>query len=169
MALYSSMAAKRTMQLRDGRVLSYCLIGHKLEQQQHIDANSTSSSLAKVPIPAISPAARQPIRPTANAAPAATVVYHHGWPSSAAEAGVWHTAASELAVQMVAVDRPGIGGSTFDPKGEHGRVGCHSMALFTRLFPANARLLPTWPITWPALAGSHIRQCDHGLPLQAAS
>jgi pimeloyl-ACP methyl ester carboxylesterase len=118
MALYSSMASKKTMQLRDGRVLSYCLVGHDLQQQQHIDANSSSSSLAKVPTPTVSPAALQPIKPAATVTPVATVVYHHGWPSSAAEAGVWHTAASELAVQMVAVDRPGIGGSTFDPKGE---------------------------------------------------
>lgn len=47
----------------------------------------------------------------------ATVVYHLGWPSSAAEAGAWQQAAAKRGVQVFAVDRPGVAGSSFDPQG----------------------------------------------------
>ena len=48
----------------------------------------------------------------------ATVVYHHGWPSSGAEAKAWHTAANAQHMQIIAVDRPGIAESTFYPQGK---------------------------------------------------
>jgi len=48
---------------------------------------------------------------------AATVIYHHGWPSSSAESAAWHEPALQQGIQLVAVDRPGINASTFNPTG----------------------------------------------------
>lgn len=49
--------------------------------------------------------------------PKHTIVYYHGWPSSRLEGLVWHEAASDLGLRFVAVDRPGIGASSYSPKG----------------------------------------------------
>lgn len=53
-------------------------------------------------------------------ATAKNIIYHHGWPSSAAEGAIWSEAAAAHGICLIAVDRPGIGGSTYNPKGEHG-------------------------------------------------
>ncbi|GAM85463.1 hypothetical protein ANO11243_034700 [Dothideomycetidae sp. 11243] len=45
----------------------------------------------------------------------ATLLYLHGMPSSAAEAGLWHSTACSLQIRLVATDRPGLGGSTGRP------------------------------------------------------
>lgn len=46
------------------------------------------------------------------------VIYHHGWPSSCIEGAAWSDAAAEEGMCMVAVDRPGYGGSTFNQNGD---------------------------------------------------
>ncbi|WIA12248.1 hypothetical protein OEZ85_012313 [Tetradesmus obliquus] len=48
---------------------------------------------------------------------AKNIIYHHGWPSSAAEGAIWGEAAAAHGICLIAVDRPGIGGSTYNPKG----------------------------------------------------
>jgi pimeloyl-ACP methyl ester carboxylesterase len=45
----------------------------------------------------------------------ATLIYHHGWPSSAQEAIVCAEAAARQGLALVAFDRPGIGGSSYHP------------------------------------------------------
>lgn len=50
-------------------------------------------------------------------ATAKNIIYHHGWPSSAAEGAIWSEAAAAHGICLIAVDRPGIGGSTYNPKG----------------------------------------------------
>jgi pimeloyl-ACP methyl ester carboxylesterase len=42
-----------------------------------------------------------------------TVIYHHGWPSSCSEGMIWSEEATKMDISLIAVDRPGIGGSTF--------------------------------------------------------
>lgn len=46
-----------------------------------------------------------------------TIFYFHGSLSSSLEAALWHTAAIFMSIRLVAVDRPGIGESTFSPSG----------------------------------------------------
>lgn len=45
------------------------------------------------------------------------VLYYHGWPSSAAEGAIWTDAAAAHGIFLIAVDRPGIGSSTYNPNG----------------------------------------------------
>jgi pimeloyl-ACP methyl ester carboxylesterase len=41
------------------------------------------------------------------------IFYHHGCPTSGVECALWHEAALSLDIRLIAVDRPGIGISTF--------------------------------------------------------
>jgi len=43
------------------------------------------------------------------------VFYFHGYPGSRLEAGIMHSYAEESGISVVAIDRPGFGGSAFDP------------------------------------------------------
>jgi pimeloyl-ACP methyl ester carboxylesterase len=44
------------------------------------------------------------------------IIYFHGWPSSRLEAGALHNVCSEMAVRLIAPDRPGLGRSDFLPR-----------------------------------------------------
>ena len=46
----------------------------------------------------------------------APVLYFHGCPSSCLEAALWHEAAARAGARLVAVDRPGLGRSTAQPR-----------------------------------------------------
>jgi pimeloyl-ACP methyl ester carboxylesterase len=64
-----------------------------------------------------------------RAAARATLVYHHGWPSSAQEAIVCADAAARQGLAVVAFDRPGIGGSSYHPGAtREGGGGCRAQA-----------------------------------------
>jgi pimeloyl-ACP methyl ester carboxylesterase len=58
---------------------------------------------------------------TAIGAPAhaaqSTMIYHHGWPSSAQEALVCADTAAAHGLRIIAFDRPGIGSSSYTPGG----------------------------------------------------
>lgn len=41
------------------------------------------------------------------------IIYHHGWPSCRLEALPLHDVAANLSWRVLAVDRPGVGGSTY--------------------------------------------------------
>jgi pimeloyl-ACP methyl ester carboxylesterase len=43
------------------------------------------------------------------------LLYHHGWPSCSLEAALLHTAAEELGLAIVALDRPGVEDSSMYP------------------------------------------------------
>jgi len=43
------------------------------------------------------------------------VIFAHGWPCSGSQALPWHAVAEELGLRIIAPDRPGIGGSHFEP------------------------------------------------------
>lgn len=54
--------------------------------------------------------------PPASSSGAPALIYHHGWPSSAAEAeAVCGAAAGRLGLHVIAFDRPGVGGSSWHP------------------------------------------------------
>lgn len=95
------MAQQSVVKLRDGRLLSYRLAGCPVKSTQ-IDKLAISDGPSQV----LKAWESKPI-----------VVYHHGWPSSAAEVLAWDQPAAEQGVQMVALDRPGVGFSTFNPSG----------------------------------------------------
>ncbi len=44
------------------------------------------------------------------------VFYHHGWPSSRLQAALAHSLAKERGLRLIAMDRPGMGRSTFEPR-----------------------------------------------------
>ncbi|KAI8462362.1 MAG: Alpha/Beta hydrolase protein [Monoraphidium minutum] len=90
MARPSAAPAPRraSLTLRDGRRLSYLLLG---------PGGARGAGRA----PAGAPAA---------------ALHHHGWPSSSAEAAAAAgAAAAALGLRVAAFDRPGVGGSSFDP------------------------------------------------------
>ncbi len=43
------------------------------------------------------------------------ILYNHGWPSSRFEAMIWDEFGKKCNGRIIAIDRPGMGGSTFDP------------------------------------------------------
>jgi pimeloyl-ACP methyl ester carboxylesterase len=45
--------------------------------------------------------------------PAHVILYHHGWPSSRLEGVYWEDAVQTQQMRLIAVDRPGIGKSSF--------------------------------------------------------
>ena len=45
--------------------------------------------------------------------PTHVILYHHGWPSSRLEGVYWEDAAQTQQMRLIAVDRPGIGKSSF--------------------------------------------------------
>ncbi|KAJ5443944.1 uncharacterized protein N7458_007816 [Penicillium daleae] len=47
---------------------------------------------------------------------ATTILSFHGWPGSRLESAIFHSAASELDVRIIGIDRPGIGLSSPQPK-----------------------------------------------------
>ncbi|KAF4869195.1 hypothetical protein CGCSCA1_v011669 [Colletotrichum siamense] len=81
-------ADTRTVTLSDGRVLTFGLYG------------AGSRDLP----PTAPPSPNQP-----------TIFYFHGFPSSHDEAFIFHEAACKHGVQLIALDRPGHAGSTFQP------------------------------------------------------
>lgn len=100
------MGHHSVVKLRDGRSLSYRLAGYPAELLEGFDLSSSV------------PSALQQPQQSPQVPPKATVLYHHGWPSSAAEVVAWDKPAAAQGVQVVAVDRPGVGFSTFNPSGK---------------------------------------------------
>jgi pimeloyl-ACP methyl ester carboxylesterase len=95
------MAPQAVVKLRDGRLLSYRLAGYPVKSTR-----TENTMNADAPPPGSKAWGSKP-----------TVVYHHGWPSSAAEVLAWDKPPAEQGVHMVAVDRPGVGFSTINPDG----------------------------------------------------
>jgi hypothetical protein len=96
---YTHMALQNVVQLRDGRLLSYRLAGYPVKSTLTGKSTVTDASSQVLEAWGSKP----------------TVVYHHGWPSSSAEVLAWDKPAAAQGVHMVAVDKPGVGFSTFNP------------------------------------------------------
>lgn len=98
------------LKLRDGRTLGYTILGAA-------SPAAAASPPAQAP-PSQHAASVSAVASTAAANPTAastTLIYHHGWPSSAQEASFTAAAAADLGIQVVAFDRPGVGGSSYHP------------------------------------------------------
>ncbi|GAB4820185.1 hypothetical protein N2152v2_007231 [Parachlorella kessleri] len=46
-----------------------------------------------------------------------TLLYFHGWPSSRLEPAIMHSEALKQGIRIIAIDRPGAGHSTYNPRG----------------------------------------------------
>lgn len=88
-------AETRTFHLPDGRTLSFAVFGAGAET---FNNNTTTPS---------SPTQQ------GHSCPTAVLFYFHGFPSSHEEAAIFHRAARRHAVQLLALDRPGHAGSSF--------------------------------------------------------
>ncbi|KAK1676610.1 Alpha/Beta hydrolase protein [Colletotrichum godetiae] len=89
-------AETRTLQLPDSRTLSFAVFGAGAETFTTTNPSPTHQT-------------QRPPRP------AAVLFYFHGFPSSHEEASIFHQAARRHGVQIIALDRPGHAGSSFQP------------------------------------------------------
>lgn len=96
--------------LRDGRQLAYSYFGVPRQ------GGSASSAAGRSPADGAATAATD-VAPATQLPPAPkrTVLYFHGFASSRLEAGLLHGDAEYHSLSVVALDRPGAGGSTFNP------------------------------------------------------
>ena len=62
-----------------------------------------------------------------------TVLYFHGFPSSRLEAGLLHKDAVHHRLRLLAVDRPGAGGSTLNPSQVRSSLRLHSTQTACRI------------------------------------
>ncbi|KAI3533858.1 hypothetical protein CSPX01_12478 [Colletotrichum filicis] len=87
-------AETKTFSLPDGRTLSFAVFGAGAETF-HTTPSPTQQNQPRLA--------------------SAVLFYFHGFPSSHEEASLFHQAARRHAVQIIALDRPGHAGSTFQP------------------------------------------------------
>lgn len=71
---------------------------------------------------------------------APTLLYLHGFPASHAEAQPWHLPALRHGIRLLAPDRPGMGGSTFQPSRAMADWPADARALLNALAPPPARV-----------------------------
>lgn len=98
----------RLFTLRDGRSLAFSWFGAPLHREADAASNGTSGGTAGgagAAAVAAPPGQRLP-----------PILYFHGFCSSRFEAGLLHADALHYGLSVVAVDRPGAGHSTLNPK-----------------------------------------------------
>lgn len=149
----------RLFTLRDGRSLAYSNFGAPLQLegdgalQAASDPGAGAAAAAATASPALPP-----------------ILYFHGFCSSRFEAGLLHADALHYGLSVVAVDRPGAGHSTLNPKQASKHAGAaaaspaprpaHAACDWLSSRPAFAMLQQSLPAP-PALAerGEHGRGC----------
>ncbi|KAK9426093.1 hypothetical protein SUNI508_12637 [Seiridium unicorne] len=93
---------------------------------------------------------------TSTTAP--VVFYHHGFPASHAEARLYDTAAQKHEIRLIAIDRPGMGNSTYQPNRQLLDWPAHLLALTDHLKVEQFGILGT------SGGGPYVLACWHSIP-----
>lgn len=91
------------------------------------------------------------------------IFYFHGWPSSRLEAQLIESAAKKLNVRIIAIDRPGMGGSDFKPDRQIGDWPNDIVEL------ANALELDRFAILGMSGGGPYVSACALKIPQRLTS